>query len=87
MAAIFGETKFFLKIGMATQQRYPADQIFRRNRSICHGFEHISIFVFCNFCEKFEMAAIVGETKNFWKLGWLLCKDTLWVKNFVEISI
>ena len=34
MAAIFGETKFFFKIGITTPQRYPADQKFRRNRSI-----------------------------------------------------
>ena len=34
MAAIFGETKMFLKIGMATLQRYPVGQKFRRNRSI-----------------------------------------------------
>ena len=32
------------------------------------------------------MAAIVGETKIFWKLGKLLRKDTLRVKNFVEIA-
>ena len=29
-------------------------QKFRRNRSISHGFRDTSIFVFCNFCEKFE---------------------------------
>ena len=34
MAAIFGKTIFFLKIGMATLQRYPVGQICRRNRSI-----------------------------------------------------
>ena len=34
MATIFGETKFFLKIGMATLQIYPLGQKFRRNRSI-----------------------------------------------------
>ena len=34
MAAIFGETKIFLKIGMATLQIYPVGQKFRRNRSI-----------------------------------------------------
>ena len=28
MAAIFGETKFFLKIGMAILQRYPVGQNF-----------------------------------------------------------
>ena len=34
MAAIFGETKFFLKMGMAILQRYPVAQKFHRNRSI-----------------------------------------------------
>ena len=34
MATIFGETKIFLKIGMATLQRYPMGQKFRQNRSI-----------------------------------------------------
>ena len=33
------------------------------------------------------MAAIFGETKMFWKLRWLLCRDTLYVKNFVEITL
>ena len=33
------------------------------------------------------MAAIFGETKFFSKLAWLLCRDTLWVKNFVEIVL
>ena len=34
---------------------------------------------FSNFCEKnikFKMAAIFGDTKIFWKLGWLLCWGT-----------
>ena len=39
---------------MATLQRYPGGQKFRRKRSIYHGFRDISIFMFCNFCEKFE---------------------------------
>ena len=39
---------------MATLQIYPVDQKFRRNRSILQGFRDISIFMFCNFCEKFE---------------------------------
>ena len=34
MAAIFGERKFFLKIGKSTPQRYPAGQKFCRNCSI-----------------------------------------------------
>ena len=54
MAAIFGKIRFLLKIGMATLQKYPAGQKFRRNRSILQGFRDISIFMFCNFCEKFE---------------------------------
>ena len=33
------------------------------------------------------MAAIFGETKIFSKLGKLLRRDTLWVKNFVEIAL
>ena len=39
---------------MGTLQRYPVGQKFRRNRSILQGFRDISIFMFCNFCEKFE---------------------------------
>ena len=54
MAAIFGEIKFFFKIGITTLQRYPVGQKFCRNRSIYYGFRDISIFMFCNFCEKFE---------------------------------
>ena len=33
------------------------------------------------------MAAILGETKIFWKLGKLLRRDTLRVKNFAEIGL
>ena len=39
---------------MAILQIYPVGQKFRRNRSILQGFRDISIFMFCNFCEKFE---------------------------------
>ena len=34
MAAILGETNFFLKIGMTILQSYPVDQKFRQNRTI-----------------------------------------------------
>ena len=54
MAAIFGKTTFFLKIGMATLQRYPVGKTFRQNHSILHGFQDISISAFCNVCKKFE---------------------------------
>ena len=33
------------------------------------------------------MAAILGETKIFFKLKWPLCRDTPWVKNYVEITL
>ena len=137
---------FFFKIGMATLQRYPADQKFHQNRSIQQGFRDKSIFMFCNFCEKFEnskwppflvrqnffqnwdnysaeipcgskisskslylarfsrykhfyvlqflrkirtfkMAAIFCEKFFFLKLAWLLCRDTLRIKNFVKIAL
>ena len=39
---------------MATLQIYPVGQKFRRNRSILQGFQDITIFIFFNFCEKFE---------------------------------
>ena len=45
----FWQELFFLKIGMATLQRYPVGQKFCRNRSIAHGFRDISIFVFSLF--------------------------------------
>ena len=54
----FWQDKHFLKIGFPTLQRYPMIQKFCRNRSISHSFQGTSIFVFCNFCEKFKMAAI-----------------------------
>ena len=50
----FWQDKNFLKIGMATLHIYPVGQKFRRNRSILQGFRDISIFMFCNFCEKFK---------------------------------
>ena len=73
LSAIFGETKFFLKIEMATLKRYPVGKKFRQNCSILHGFRDISI--------------IFSETKFFWKLWWLLCTDSLGVKNFIEIVL
>ena len=71
MAAIFCENFFFLKIGMATLQIYPVGQKFRRNRSVWQGFRDISIFMFCNFCEKFENLkwSPFLEGQNFLKIG------------------
>ena len=33
------------------------------------------------------MATIFGGTKNFWKLGQLLSRGTLWLKNFIKIAL
>ena len=127
----FWRDKIFLKIGMATLQIYPVGQKFRRNRSILQGFRDISIFMFCNFCEKFENSkwppflarqkffqnwdnysgeipcgskisskslylvrfsrykhfCVLQFLRKFRKFRKLLRRDTLQVKNFVEIAV
>ena len=75
---------------MATLQIYPVGQKFRRNRSILQGFRDISIFMFCNFCEKFENSKwppFLGRGKFFLKLPRVHCSDTLLLDNFVEIAL
>ena len=50
-------------------------------------YKHFYVLQFLRKIRKFKMAAIFGETKFFSKLAWLLCRDTLRVKNFVEIAL
>ena len=50
-------------------------------------YKHFCVLQFLRKFRKFKMAAILGETKFFFKLGKLLRRDTLWVKNFVEIAL
>ena len=50
-------------------------------------YKHFYVLQFLRKIRKFKMAAIFGETKFFRKLAWLLCRYTLWVKNFVEIAL
>ena len=50
-------------------------------------FSRYKHFCVLQFCEKFKMAAIFCEKFFVWKLAWLLCRDTLRVKNFVEIAL
>ena len=50
-------------------------------------YKHFYVLQFLRKIQKFKMAAIFGETKIFSKLGQLLRRDTLWVKNFVEIAL
>ena len=42
--------------------------------------------IFCEKIQKFEMA-IFGRTKKFSKLGQLLRRGILWIKNFIEIAL
>ena len=64
----FWQVKYSLKLGKTSLHRYPAGQKFCRSHSI-YGFRDTSIFVFCDFGEKFKMAAIFGGTKSFLKTG------------------
>ena len=53
MAAIFGETKFFENWHDYSAE-IPCGSKISSKSLIQHGFRDISIFMFCNFCEKFE---------------------------------
>ena len=50
-------------------------------------YKHFCVLQFLRKFRKFKMAAIFGETKIFWKLGKVLRRDILRVKNFVEIAL
>ena len=58
MAAIFGERKFFLKIGKSTLVRYPMGRKFRRNRPVSNGLGDRHIYVFCYVAITQEIKAI-----------------------------
>ena len=83
----FRQVKYLLELGKASLQIYTVDQKICRNRSIWHSFRDTSIFVF--FCEKFENSKWLPfwQDKIFWKLGQLLRRTTLWLKNFVKIML
>ena len=50
-------------------------------------YKHFYVLQFLRKIRKFKMAAIFGETKIFLKLGKVLRRDILGVKNFVEIAL
>ena len=59
---------FFLKIGMATLQRYPAGQEISSKSLYLAGFsryKHFYVLQFLQKIRKFKMAAIFAETKFF----------------------
>ena len=72
MAAIFGETNFFLKIGMATLKRYPVGQKFRRNHSYLARFSryyHFCVLQFLRKNSKIQNGHHFWQDKIFWKIG------------------
>ena len=49
------------------------------------GYELIETL--CSSNSKIQNGRHFWRDKNFLPLGWLLCRDTLWVKNFVENAL
>ena len=89
MAAIFGETNIF-----ENWHGYSADipcgsKISSKSLYLAgfSRYKHFYVLQFLRKFRKFKMAAILGERKYFWKLEKLLRRDTLRVKNFVEIAL
>ena len=73
MAAIFGEIKFFLKIGKSTPwEKYSAEiscgsKILSKLLYLARflRYKHFCVLQFLRKFRKFKMAAILGETKIF----------------------
>ena len=59
----FFATNFFLKIGMATLQRYPVGKKFRRNHYLAQfsRYKHFYVLQFLRKIQKFKMATIFGK--------------------------
>ena len=81
MATIFGKTIFFLENWDGYSAEIPCGSNILSKLLYLARFSRYKQF--CNFCEKFKMAAILGETNMFWKLGWLLCSHPV-VKKFCQ---
>ena len=82
--------KFFFKNWHGYSSEIPCGSKISSKSLYLAGFsryKHFYVLQFLRKIRKFKMAAIFGETKCFWKLAWLLCRATLWVKNFVEIAL
>ena len=71
---------------MDTLQRYPLGQ---KSPYLARflRYKHFCVLQLLRKIRKFKMAAIFGETKFFWKLEWLLCRDTLRIKNSIKIAL
>ena len=72
MAAIFGKTKFFLKIGMATWVEIPCGSKISSKSLYLARFSRYKHFYVLQFCEKFENSKwppFLARQKFFSKLG------------------
>ena len=89
MAAIFGETKIFENWEKYFAEISCGSKILSKLLYLARflRYKHFCVLQFLRKFRKFKMAAILGETKIFGKLGKLLRRDTLRVKNFVEIAL
>ena len=89
MAAILGETIFFenwdgYSVEIPCGSKISSKSLYLARFS---RYKHFCVLQFLRKIGKFKMAASFGETNFFWKLGWLLCRHTLRVKNFIEIAL
>ena len=57
------------------------------SRTVKEIEENLCLSIFGKKFEKFKMAAIFGERKNFFKLPIVHFLATLWVENFDEIAL
>ena len=83
MASKSGRKTIFRKIA-SRPCRYPVGQKFRQNCSISLRFQDKRVFVFNaeiqDGCQKWQ-------ENNFWEKSAVDSAATLWVKNFVEITL
>ena len=73
----FWQVKYSLKLAKTSLHRFPVDQTFCRKCSLSHGFRDKSIFVFCNYCEKFENSKLLPflAGQNFFE-NWVFEKNS-----------
>ena len=79
MAAIFGETNFFWKLAWLFCRHTLRVKISSKLLYLARfsRYKHFYVLQFLRKIRKFKMAGIFGETKFFWKLAWLFCRDTM----------
>ena len=78
-----------MKIEQRMLNMYPVGQNFRRNSSISHGLGEKEILSFTIFVKNYKIqnGRHFWREEIFWELSRVLSRDTLWVKNFVEVIL